>query len=72
MKQTVAYVVAFFLLCDDVKTTMTLVNIAQSQAVAFSATGNNYLLMVSSSSSTISDFEAYYVQARLGLSLNLT
>lgn len=67
LKQTVAYMAAFFLLYDGVSTTMTLINIAQSQAVAFSATGNSYLLMVAGFSSAIGGFGAYNLQAKLGL-----
>lgn len=62
LKQTFFYLVAFFLLADGISTTLTLVSIAQTQAVQFSATENTYLIMVQGASSAVGVFGAYYIQ----------
>lgn len=46
LKQTFFYLVAFFFLADGIGTTITLISIAQTQVVEFSATQNTYLIMV--------------------------
>ncbi|KAG9234144.1 autophagy-related protein 22-like protein [Amylocarpus encephaloides] len=63
LKQTFAYLIAFFLLADGLSTTLTLVSIAQTQVVNFSATQNTYLIMVQGGSAAIGVFGAYYVQS---------
>lgn len=68
LKQTFAYLVAYFLLADGINTTITLVAIAQTQAVQFSAVQNTYLIMVQGASAMVGVFGAYYVQAFFGLS----
>ncbi|KAK2754067.1 hypothetical protein FQN54_007236 [Arachnomyces sp. PD_36] len=67
LKQTFAYLIAFFLLADGVATTMTLVAISQTQIVDFSATQNTYLIMVQGGSVTIGVFGAYYIQRLFNL-----
>ncbi|TVY37234.1 Autophagy-related protein [Lachnellula subtilissima] len=62
LKQTFFYLLAFFLLADGTNTLITLVAIAQTQAVEFSATQNTYFIMVQGSSCTVGVFGAYYVQ----------
>lgn len=67
LRQTFAYLVAYFLLADGVNTTITLVAIAQTQAVQFSAVQNTYFIMVQGASAMVGVFGAYYVQAFFGL-----
>ncbi|TVY45806.1 Autophagy-related protein [Lachnellula occidentalis] len=67
LKQTFFYLVAFFLLADGTNTLITLVGIAQTQAVEFSATQNTYLILVQGSSCTVGVFGAYYVQKYFNL-----
>jgi MFS-type transporter involved in bile tolerance (Atg22 family) len=62
LKQTFLYLVAFFMLADGVSTTLTLVAIAQTQIVQFSATQNTYLIIVQGGSSIVGVFGGYYVQ----------
>ena len=62
LKQTFFYLVAFFLLADGINTTITLISIAQTQVVQFSATENTYLIMVQGGSAAVGVFGAYYVQ----------
>ncbi|TAQ83537.1 hypothetical protein B7494_g8137 [Chlorociboria aeruginascens] len=62
LKQTFYYLVAFFLLADGLSTTLTLVSIAQTQVVVFSATENTYLIMVQGGSCIVGVFGAYYIQ----------
>ncbi|KAH6681508.1 autophagy-related protein 22-like protein [Halenospora varia] len=66
LKQTFSYLVAFFLLADGIGTTITLVSIAQTQVVLFSATQNTYLIMVQGGSATVGVFGAYFVQKMFG------
>ncbi|KAH8897631.1 MFS general substrate transporter [Thozetella sp. PMI_491] len=68
LKQTFAYLVAYFLLADGIGTTITLVAIAQTQVVAFSATQNTYLIMVQGASAAVGVFVVYYVQRLTNLS----
>jgi MFS-type transporter involved in bile tolerance (Atg22 family) len=67
LKQTLFYLIAFFLLADGINTTITLVTIAQTQVVQFSATQNTYLIMVQGGSAAIGVFSAYSVQKLFGL-----
>lgn len=67
LRQTFAYLVVYFLLADGINTTVTLVAIAQTQAVQFSAVQNTYLIMVQGASAMAGVFGAYYVQAYFGL-----
>jgi MFS-type transporter involved in bile tolerance (Atg22 family) len=62
VKQTFFYLIAFFLLADGISTTLTLVSIAQTQVVNFSATQNTYLIMVQGGSVTVGVFGSYYFQ----------
>ena len=62
LKQTFFYLIAFFLLADGIGTTITLIQIAQTQVVLFSATQNTYLIMVQGGSAAVGVFGAYYVQ----------
>ncbi|KAF2178036.1 hypothetical protein K469DRAFT_754767 [Zopfia rhizophila CBS 207.26] len=62
LKQTFFYLVAFFLLADGIATTITLVAIAQTAVVEFSATQNTYLIMVQGGSAATGVFGAYYLQ----------
>ncbi|RAL68784.1 hypothetical protein DID88_007475 [Monilinia fructigena] len=64
LKQTFFYLIAFFLLADGVATLLTLVSIAQTQVVEFSATDNTYLIMVQGGSTTVGVFGAYYLQEK--------
>lgn len=45
LKQTLFYLIAFFLLADGINTTITLVSITQTQVVEFSAISNTYLIV---------------------------
>ncbi|KAF7881090.1 uncharacterized protein EAF02_006981 [Botrytis sinoallii] len=65
LRQTFYYLIAFFLLADGVATLLTLVSIAQTQVVQFSATQNTYLIMVQGGSTTVGVFGAYYLQETL-------
>ncbi|CAL3965120.1 hypothetical protein PZA11_002060 [Diplocarpon coronariae] len=67
LKQTFFYLVAFFLLADGISTTLTLISIAQSQVVNFSAISNTYLIMLQGSSAGIGVLAAYYIQEKFGL-----
>ncbi|KIW09856.1 hypothetical protein PV08_11957 [Exophiala spinifera] len=67
LKQTFFYMVAFFLLADGISTIITLVSIAQTKVVAFSATQNTYLIMVQGGSCVVGVFGAYYVQRLFNL-----
>ncbi|PBP28854.1 hypothetical protein BUE80_DR000089 [Diplocarpon rosae] len=67
LRQTFAYLVAFFLLADGLSTTLALISIAQSQVVHFSAISNTYLIMVQGSSAGIGVFAAYYIQQKFGV-----
>ncbi|KAK6605409.1 hypothetical protein H4I95_05215 [Botrytis cinerea] len=64
LRQTFFYLIAFFLLADGVATVLTLVSIAQTQVVEFSATQNTYLIMVQGGSTTVGVFGAYYLQEK--------
>lgn len=67
LRQTSAYLVAYFLLADGINTTITLVAIAQTQAVQFSAVQNTYYIMVQGASAMIGVFGMYYIQAYFDL-----
>jgi MFS-type transporter involved in bile tolerance (Atg22 family) len=67
LKQTFFYLIAFFLLADGIGTTITLVAIAQTQVVNFSATQNTYLIMVQGASCVFGVFGAYYLQRLFNL-----
>jgi MFS-type transporter involved in bile tolerance (Atg22 family) len=62
LKQTFFYLIAFFLLADGIGTMITLVAIAQTQVVNFSATENTYLIMVQGASAAVGVFGVYYIQ----------
>lgn len=64
LKQTFFYLIAFFLLADGIGTTITLVAIAQTQVVQFSATENTYLIMVQGGSAIVGVSAAYAFQRR--------
>ena len=64
LKQTFFYLIAFFLLADGIGTTTTLVAIAQTQTVEFSATENTYLIMVQGASVMVGVYAAYAFQVR--------
>lgn len=67
LRQAFAYLAAYFLLADGINTTLTLVAIAQTQAVQFSAVQNTYLIAVQGASAMAGVFGAYYVQVLFGL-----
>jgi len=67
LKQTFFYLIAFFILADGINTVITLVAIAQTQAVQFSATQNTYLIMVQGASAMVGVFGAYYIQKMFNL-----
>ncbi|TVY68924.1 Autophagy-related protein [Lachnellula suecica] len=67
LKQTFMYLVAFFLLADGINTVITLVSIAQTQVVEFSATKNTYFILVQGSSCIVGVFGAYYVQKKFNI-----
>lgn len=67
LKQTFMYLIAFFLLADGINTVITLVAIAQTQVVEFSATQNTYLIMVQGGSCIVGVFGSYYVQKLFNL-----
>lgn len=56
LKQTLFYLIAFFLLADGINTTITLIAISQTQVVLFSATQNTYLIMVQGGSAAVGVF----------------
>jgi len=62
IKQTFLYLVAFFLLADGINTCITLIIIAQTEAVSFSATQNTYMIMVQGGSATVGVFACYKLQ----------
>jgi MFS-type transporter involved in bile tolerance (Atg22 family) len=62
LKQTLFYLIAFFLLADGINTTITIVMIAQTQVVLFSATENTYLIMVQGGSAAVGVYGAYLLQ----------
>lgn len=67
LSQTFLYLIAFFLLADGISTTLTLVSIAQTGVVNFSATQNTYLIMVQGGSCVVGVFGAYYIQRRYNI-----
>jgi MFS-type transporter involved in bile tolerance (Atg22 family) len=67
LKQTFLYLVAFFLLADGIGTTITLVTIAQTQVVEFSATQNTYLIMVQGGSTALGVYSSYWLQRLFNL-----
>jgi MFS-type transporter involved in bile tolerance (Atg22 family) len=67
LKQTFFYLIAFFLLADGLGTQLTLVAIAQTQVVAFSATMNTYLIMAQGGAAAVGVFGAYYIQRYFNL-----
>jgi len=62
LKQTFFYLIAFFLLADGIGTTITLVAIAQTQTVDFSATQNTYLIMIQGAGAGVGVLGSYYLQ----------
>ena len=64
LKQTFFYLIAFFLLADGIGTTLTLVAIAQTQVVQFSATENSYLITLQGGSAIVGVAAAYTFQRR--------
>jgi len=62
LKQTFFYLIAFFLLADGVGTSLTLISISQSQAIAFSAVKNTYFVMVQTASCLFAVYLFYYAQ----------
>jgi MFS-type transporter involved in bile tolerance (Atg22 family) len=62
LKQTLFYLLAFFLLADGINTTLTLVSITQTQVVQFSAISNTYFIMVQGGSCIVGVYLTYYVQ----------
>lgn len=64
LKQTFLYLVCFFLLADGIGTTITLVGIAQTQTVAYSATQNTYLILAQGGSAIIGVTAVYSIQRR--------
>lgn len=67
LKQTFLYLVAFFLLADGINTTISLVSIAQTQVVEFSAIGNTYFIMVQGASAGAGCVGGYYIQRYFNL-----
>ena len=67
LKQTFFYLVAFFLLADGLSTLLTLVSIAQTNAVAYSATYNTYFLIVQGTSAGAGCLGFYYLQKTFNL-----
>lgn len=64
LRQTFFYLSAYFLLGDGTGTLITVVSIAQTQVVQFSATQNTYLIMVQGASAVVGVLAAYWIQAR--------
>lgn len=64
LKQTFYYLVAFFLLADGIGTTTSMVAIAQTQTVLFSATQNTYLLLVQGGSAIVGVTIVHSIQQR--------
>ncbi|KAJ5054551.1 uncharacterized protein L3040_000822 [Drepanopeziza brunnea f. sp. 'multigermtubi'] len=62
LKQTFFYFVAFFLLADGLSTTLTLISIAQTHVLKYSAISNTYLIMVQGGSAGTGVFAAYHIQ----------
>lgn len=67
LSQTMAYLIAFFLLADGVATTLTLESIVQARIVTFSATESTYLIIVQGGSCVVGVFGAYYIQQYFNL-----
>ncbi|PQE32026.1 hypothetical protein CJF32_00001627 [Rutstroemia sp. NJR-2017a WRK4] len=67
IKQTLFYLIAFFLLADGVATLLTLVSIAQTQVVLFSAIQNTYLILVQGGSATVGVYVSYLLQKQFKL-----
>ncbi|KAG9247227.1 autophagy-related protein 22-like protein, partial [Calycina marina] len=67
LKQTLTYLIAFFLLADGVGTSLTLISIAQTKAVAYSAIRNTYFLFVQGFSALIGVYIFYYAQVYFNL-----
>jgi MFS-type transporter involved in bile tolerance (Atg22 family) len=67
LKQTFFFLVAWFLLADGISTQLTLISIAQTQAVAFSATGNTYFLIVQGFCAGLGCWGYYVLQKQFNL-----
>lgn len=67
LKQAFYYLVAFFLLADGVSTQLTLISIAQTQAVEYSAIYNTYFLIVQGTCAGLGCWGYYQLQKRLNL-----
>jgi MFS-type transporter involved in bile tolerance (Atg22 family) len=64
LKQTFFYLIAFFFLADGIGTTTSLVAIAQTQTVQFSATQNTYLILAQGGSALVGVTLVYMIQRR--------
>lgn len=64
LKQTFAYLVAYFFLADGTGTTQVMIAIAQTQTVQFSVTENTYLILVQSASAFFGVIIVYTIQRR--------
>jgi len=67
LKQTFYYIVVFFLLADGITTQLTLISIAQTQAVKFSAIYNTYFLLVQGSCAALGCWGYYKLQKHFDL-----
>lgn len=68
LKQTFFYLICFFLLADGIGTTTSLVAIAQTQTVLFSATENTYLILAQGGSAIFGVSVVYAIQRRFKIS----
>lgn len=68
LSQTLAYLIASFLLQDGISTTITLVSITQTQLVVFSAIENTYFIMVQAASCIFGVCFVYWIQKKFQLS----
>ncbi|CAD6979471.1 unnamed protein product, partial [Tilletia controversa] len=68
LKQTLLYLIFYFLLSDTLNTAITVISTLQNDAAAFSATVLNELLIVGIVSETIGIFGLWYIQKWFGVS----
>ncbi|KAE8260355.1 hypothetical protein A4X13_0g393 [Tilletia indica] len=68
LKQTLLYLIFYFLLSDTLNTAITVISTLQNDAAAFSASVLNELLIVGIVSETIGIFGLWYIQKRFGVS----
>ncbi|EOD47296.1 putative autophagy-related protein 22 protein [Neofusicoccum parvum UCRNP2] len=71
LSQTFFYLALYFVLADGVATLQTVVTIAQTRTVAFSAETNSLMLVAQGGSAGVFAFGAHWLQARLALRTKL-